>query len=676
MTVYVTSTFAPLIGRPRIAARLPVPKAVATVTRVVGAVKPTLFPSPDVLVSVGPVIGRTRIKCLSNVDSWTAAGYPLPSRDGYGVTGNAGIHRTPMRSGKIRQRRKWTAGHGTADITIDLPTSLLNKFEYDVSRYGHNWFTMPMVTGGNSGVTAEPHTVRIIGDVTKGELFGENISVSFPIEFIQTQRAGLSTPFDGPGASAKTLSGSITTGGTLVQTVFPLSIFAVDTYQSTSVSREYFMEISKSKTLSAILSSGGSTQSLSEDTKTLAGLIAAGSALSQETHRDILNGSGTYHLNPLESSTVLTTAMILGGTLQNYVNEDVNIHSVPGVGNYLGTDDSKTLAGTLLSGGSLQNTDVTISFVSDGGNYTGSDDAKTLAGVLLTGGVLSNTDTTISYVSDGGNYVGQDEAKTLGAVFGGGMLVEEPVSGVPDSLVITTSNLGGYHTHENDSSARTWAANFGGGTMANTDNTISSISDGGNYMGTTDARSWAANFGGGTLQNTDNTISSISDGGNYMGTTDARIWAANFGGGTLHGPLSWLMAENLFWVEPGSVTARFVGVRITPVEDNSIITAIRLRGATAGTSITNVFIMINGAYTVLVPSITVGTDWTEVAITPMTVPAGATVELAMTTSAYTWVDSYYAGSPILEGFEAFSQADAWIATDSAFGIDLKFAKIL
>ena len=676
MTVYVTSTFAPLIGRPRIAVRLPVPKAVATVSRVIGAVKPTLFPQPDVYMAVSPIVGRTRIKCLSNVDSWTSAGYPLPSRDGYGVTGNAGLKRTLMRSGKTRQRRRWTAGHGTADISIDLPTSLLNKFEYDISRYGYNWFTMPMVTGANSSLTAESHTVRIIGDVTKGELFGENIKISFPIEFIQTQRAGISTPFDGPGASAKTLSGSITSGGTLVQTVFPLSIRAVETYPSTSVSREYFMEVTQSKTLSGLLASGGNTQSTSEDTKTLSGLILAGSALSQETHKDILNGSGTYYINPLEASVNLTTAMILGGSLQNYVNEDVNIHSVPSGGNYLGTDDTQTMSGLILSGGALTNTDTTISYVFDGGNYTGSDDAKTLAGLLLSGGVLSNTDTTISYVNDGGNYTGTDDAKTLAAVFSGGAYTEVPEEGVPESLVITTSNLGGYFMHENDSSAKTWAGNFNGGTLQNTDNTISSISDGGNYMGTSDTKTWAGNFNGGILQNTDNTISAISDGGNYTGTNDAKTWAANFNGGLLHGPLSWIMAENLFWIEPGSVTARFVGVRVTPVENKSIITAIRVRGATASTTVSNVFITINGAYTLLVSSATVGTDWTEIAIAPMTVPAGATVELAMTTSTYTWVENYYAGSPILEGFEAASQANAWIATDDAFGIDLKFAQIL
>ena len=209
-------------------------------------------------------------------------------------------------------------------------------------------------------------------------------------------------------------------------------------------------------------------------------------------------------------------------------------------------------------------------------------------------------------------------------------------------MVITTSNLGGYFTHENDSSARTWAGNFNGG----------------------------------TLLNTDNTISSNSDGGNYTGSSDARTWSANFNGGMIHGPLSWLMAENLFWIEPGTVTSRFTGVRISPVESNSIVTAVRIRGATAGTTVSNVFILVNGAYTLLISSATVGTDWVEFAITPKTVPAGATVELAMTSSAYTWVTGYYAGSPILEGFEAATQGDTWVATDNAFGIDLKFAKAL
>ena len=470
-----------------------------------------------------------------------------------------------MRSGKTRQRRRWTNGYGKADISIELPTSLLNKFEYDVSRYGHNWFTMPLVTGANSGIAAEPHTVRIVGDVTKGDLFGETIKISFPIEFVQTSRTEFSTPVDGAGSATKLLAFA-TFSGSLSQTNFPLSIRAVETYPGAGVSKEYFMPLATSKTLVGNFT-GGASQSLSEDSKTLAGQIVAGSSLSQETHRDILNGSGEPHLDPLEASVKSASALILSGTLQNYVNTDTGIHSVPSGGNYIGTDDTQTLTG-VLSSGVLLNTDVTISFASDGGNYTGTDDTKTTAGLILSGGVLLNTDQTISYASDGGNYTGTDDTQTnAGTLLSGGVLLNTDVTisfasdggnytGTDDtkttaglvnsgtlsappssvSCVIDSSNKGGYYTDQNDSSTQTWSGAFNGGLYSNTDVTISSISDGGNYMGTSDTQTWSGAFNGGSYANTDTTISANPDGGNYIGAEGTQTWASNFNGGQLLAP--------------------------------------------------------------------------------------------------------------------------------------------
>jgi len=508
-TAYVSHvTISPIIGRTRIAARVPVPGAAVAVSRVMGAVKPWLHGMPEVRCAVRSVIGRARIKGYVDADDRTTAGFPIPNQAGYEFSRRSGVQRTTMRSGRVRQRRRWADGHGAMSIQVDIPLAKLDKFEADVSRYGYDWFTMPLITGACSANVPEPHTVRITGDISLGSLHGDTIRVTLPIEYqTSAAAAGTTLQMTGADAAAKATAGTLRAGGTLAQTVFPLTVKAVDAYPGTAISREFYMAMASAKAVSGTLlvSTGG--QSVTQDTKAIAGTLRTGGTLVAGTYRNIENGAGLYHLDPLETAAKATAGLFFGGSLLNYVNVDNIIVSVPdGSHNYFGTQDAQATAGSLRVGGTLvkDSTGILSILIADGGVgtfYTGAQEAKAVAGTLRTGGTY----------------------------------VQDPV---PGALVVNIEDEGAGTFYTGPAGARTWAGNFNGGTFLNTDNTLPSVSDGGSYFGTADTKATAGTLRtGGTFVNTDTTLAATDDGGSYTGAQEARTWAGtNFGGGTLTNP--------------------------------------------------------------------------------------------------------------------------------------------
>lgn len=505
-TAYVSHvTISPIVGRTRIAARLPVPGAAVAVSRVVGAVKPALLgTTPEVRCAVRAIIGRTRILGYVDADDWTTAGFPIPNQSGYEFSRRSGVQRTTMRSGRVRQRRRWANGHGEMSIQVDIPLAKLDKLEADISRYGYDWFTMPLITGANAANVPEPHTVRITGDISLGSLHGDTIRVTVPLEYrVVAATGGLTVPAWGADAAAKATSGTLRTGGTLAQTVFPLTIKAVDAYPGTAISREFYMAMASAKATAGTLRTGGGAQSATQDTKATAGTLRTGGTLVQGTYRNIENGTGPYHLDPLEAAAKVTSGMFLGGSLLNYVNVDNIIVSVPdGSHNYFGAQEAKATAGTLRAGGTLIE--------------------EPTAGQL------------VILIADGGAgtfYTGAQAAKTFSAAFNGGLLTQDAV---PGALVVNIEDEGAGTYYTGPADSRTWSASFNGGTFLNTDNTLPSVSDGGSYFGSAETKATAGTLRtGGTFVNTDNSIAAISDGGSYTGAQETRTWSASFNGGTL-----------------------------------------------------------------------------------------------------------------------------------------------
>ena len=134
----------------------------------------------------------------------------------------------------------------------------------------------------------------------------------------------------------------------------------------------------------------------------------------------------------------------------------------------------------------------------------------------------------------------------------------------------------------------------------------------------------------------------------------------------------WIIAPGQIWST--STSPRYVGVRISPLPLPAVVRAIRGRAGAWNSTVSSAFIVINGVRTNLITAaIPIGPDWSELEIEPISIPRGATVDLAATMSSYAWVGNYYKSSALLNGFEAGSEVyPPTTFTDNAFGIDLNY----
>jgi len=128
--------------------------------------------------SLPSAAGVVRASATSWADIWGAAGFPSPRIQGYTYTNDPGLQRTQMYSGRTRQRCLWPLGYYqlSAQFTIlisDVP--VLEQFFLENSDV---WFTMTLVTGN----AERPHVVRLSGDPSYGDIYGENVDVTATLD--------------------------------------------------------------------------------------------------------------------------------------------------------------------------------------------------------------------------------------------------------------------------------------------------------------------------------------------------------------------------------------------------------------------------------------------------------------------------------------------------------------
>lgn len=137
-------------------------------------------------------------------------------------------------------------------------------------------------------------------------------------------------------------------------------------------------------------------------------------------------------------------------------------------------------------------------------------------------------------------------------------------------------------------------------------------------------------------------------------------------------PYQWVIADGQVWT--GGATARYVGLRVSPLGSPATVRAVRFRAGVPGSTISSAFIAVDGVRKDLITSAwEVGDVWRVLEIAPLSVPQGATVDVAASMSSYSWVDGYLASSAILSGFEAGAEVyPPTVFSDSAFGVDLSY----
>lgn len=116
---------------------------------------------PGVRGSVKNVIGGTRITGFPATDVWSTAGFECPIVTEYKYSKDAGLRRTQMESGLVRQRRRWADGRRTANVSCRIKQTQIPQIDAFLVSIQYGAFTMGLITGDNSTNTPELHTVRV-----------------------------------------------------------------------------------------------------------------------------------------------------------------------------------------------------------------------------------------------------------------------------------------------------------------------------------------------------------------------------------------------------------------------------------------------------------------------------------------------------------------------------------
>lgn len=86
-----------------------------------------------------------------------------PTVTGYRYVTDAGLVRTSMEDGVIRQRRQWAAARLTLDLRFVLSLEEVYAADAFLAEIGPEWWTINLITGYQGGA-AELHTVRLISN--------------------------------------------------------------------------------------------------------------------------------------------------------------------------------------------------------------------------------------------------------------------------------------------------------------------------------------------------------------------------------------------------------------------------------------------------------------------------------------------------------------------------------
>lgn len=97
-----------------------------------------------------------------------------PTVAGYGYTPDAGLVRTEMQDGVIRQRRRWKNARLTINLRFQLTQQCLAAADQFFVSTGSNWFTIEIITG-KKGPERELHTVRLISDPVANMMSGQRM---------------------------------------------------------------------------------------------------------------------------------------------------------------------------------------------------------------------------------------------------------------------------------------------------------------------------------------------------------------------------------------------------------------------------------------------------------------------------------------------------------------------
>lgn len=110
--------------------------------------------------------------------------FPLPQRDSYGYTVDAGLISTPMESGGPRQRRKYGSMPHYFSLEFIVPRADLDSWQQWVNQNAYDWFEIPLVNMITIGdpLCSNYCFARFISDLSLSVLTRDFFSVTVQAE--------------------------------------------------------------------------------------------------------------------------------------------------------------------------------------------------------------------------------------------------------------------------------------------------------------------------------------------------------------------------------------------------------------------------------------------------------------------------------------------------------------
>ena len=97
-----------------------------------------------------------------------------PTVEGFSYSPDAGLVRSEMQDGVVRQRRKWTNARIALNLRFKLSKKCLIEMEKFIESVGGDWWTIYLITG-KSGSTPKLHTVRLIDNPRINRMSGGQV---------------------------------------------------------------------------------------------------------------------------------------------------------------------------------------------------------------------------------------------------------------------------------------------------------------------------------------------------------------------------------------------------------------------------------------------------------------------------------------------------------------------
>lgn len=113
------------------------------------------------------------------MSDWSDLDLPIAERGGYSIFVDQGLLRTPFKTAKPRQTRRWSSTRHTFSLTFLLTQAELQAARAFLDTDGYTWFTIDLLSSYGDVV---PHNARLIEDYNVTTVGSDTHKLTYTVE--------------------------------------------------------------------------------------------------------------------------------------------------------------------------------------------------------------------------------------------------------------------------------------------------------------------------------------------------------------------------------------------------------------------------------------------------------------------------------------------------------------